>query len=619
MKNIFAVLIMLQFPLCILYAQNVGIGTTTPDASSKLDVTSTTSGVLVPRMTTLQRNAITSPAAGLLVYDTNTKSFWFYNASAWVNLSTVAAWTLTGNAGSNESTNFIGTPDNKPLRYRVNNVWAGELSPATGNVFFGRHTGQFTTTGYSNVALGADAFPANTTGFNSVAIGDSALFSNTTGRQNTAVGSKTLYSNTIGFGNTAIGLNALTANTQGLNNVAIGSSAMFSNTTGIQNTATGSNALLLNTTGKNNTAQGFFSLLLNTTGSSNTASGFQSLQNNATGYSNVAVGVAALFSNTRQSNLVAVGDSAMYSSTSAFENTAIGSKSLYANTDGYFNTANGALALNQNTSGSENTAIGVEALVSNTVGNTNTATGYHALRYTNSNANTATGVGALENNTSGIGNTAVGIGALQANVSGSRNTALGDEADADAPGLTNATVIGYNARVYASNTVQIGNNNVTDVGFGNYNATLHANNVIAPSDKRFKYNIQHNVPGLAFIIKLQPVTYYFDEEKMEAFTRTGTISNNIFHSASNTARQLRTGFLAQDVEQAASEIGYSFDGVHAPVNNKDHYSLAYSQFIMPLVKAVQEQQAEIEELKKLVQQQSAMMQQQQKMIEKLNK
>ncbi len=54
-----------------------GIGTLTPDGSAQLDVTSTTKGVLVPRMTTVQRTAIAVPADGLLVYDTDTKTFWF--------------------------------------------------------------------------------------------------------------------------------------------------------------------------------------------------------------------------------------------------------------------------------------------------------------------------------------------------------------------------------------------------------------------------------------------------------------------------------------------------------------------------------------------------------------
>lgn len=53
----------------------VGIGTSTPDGSSAIDVTSTTAGALFPRMTTTQRNAISTPATGLLVYNTTTNTF----------------------------------------------------------------------------------------------------------------------------------------------------------------------------------------------------------------------------------------------------------------------------------------------------------------------------------------------------------------------------------------------------------------------------------------------------------------------------------------------------------------------------------------------------------------
>lgn len=61
----------------------VGIGTTTdPDASSMLEIQSTSKGVLIPRMTTIQRDAIATPANGLLVFDTDRKSFWFYNGTA---------------------------------------------------------------------------------------------------------------------------------------------------------------------------------------------------------------------------------------------------------------------------------------------------------------------------------------------------------------------------------------------------------------------------------------------------------------------------------------------------------------------------------------------------------
>ena len=63
----------------------IGIGTTSPDASSVLDMTSTSQGVLIPRMTTAQREAIASPAVGLQAYDTDTNSIWIYNGAAWVN------------------------------------------------------------------------------------------------------------------------------------------------------------------------------------------------------------------------------------------------------------------------------------------------------------------------------------------------------------------------------------------------------------------------------------------------------------------------------------------------------------------------------------------------------
>jgi hypothetical protein len=56
----------------------VGIGTTSPAASSMLDISSTTSGLLTPRMTTTQRTAISSPADGLIVYDTVLKSFYYW-------------------------------------------------------------------------------------------------------------------------------------------------------------------------------------------------------------------------------------------------------------------------------------------------------------------------------------------------------------------------------------------------------------------------------------------------------------------------------------------------------------------------------------------------------------
>ncbi|HMQ08010.1 MAG TPA: FISUMP domain-containing protein [Saprospiraceae bacterium] len=87
--NLWVVLILcFVIPADIIAQQNVGIGTPTPHASAALDVTATDKGILIPRMTSAQRNLIASPATGLLVYQSDGASgFYFYDGSAWVSLS----------------------------------------------------------------------------------------------------------------------------------------------------------------------------------------------------------------------------------------------------------------------------------------------------------------------------------------------------------------------------------------------------------------------------------------------------------------------------------------------------------------------------------------------------
>jgi hypothetical protein len=105
--------------LCCHYcaAQSVGIGTTSPNASAQLDISSTTKGLLIPRVTTAQRTAIASPANGLMVYDTNFNTFWFYNGSAWSSVGTGAAsqWTANGNNIYNNNTGNVGIGTSAPL------------------------------------------------------------------------------------------------------------------------------------------------------------------------------------------------------------------------------------------------------------------------------------------------------------------------------------------------------------------------------------------------------------------------------------------------------------------------------------------------------------------------
>ena len=67
-----------------VYAQNVGVGTSSPDNSAKLDVSSTDGGLLIPRMTEVQRDAIATPATGLMIFQTDgTAGFYYYDGTAW--------------------------------------------------------------------------------------------------------------------------------------------------------------------------------------------------------------------------------------------------------------------------------------------------------------------------------------------------------------------------------------------------------------------------------------------------------------------------------------------------------------------------------------------------------
>jgi hypothetical protein len=101
-------------------AQNIGINATgaSPNTSAILDVSSTSKGLLMPRMTSAQRNAIATPAEGLKVYDTDTKTFWFYNGTGWVQSATGSAvnfWSLNGTNIFNNNAGNVGIGLNTPL------------------------------------------------------------------------------------------------------------------------------------------------------------------------------------------------------------------------------------------------------------------------------------------------------------------------------------------------------------------------------------------------------------------------------------------------------------------------------------------------------------------------
>lgn len=102
------------------FAQSVAINNdgSTAHASAILDIKSTNKGLLISRMSTTQRLAIASPAEGLKVFDTNTKTFWFYNGTGWIESATGSPtnfWSLNGNDIFNSNTGNVGIGTNAPL------------------------------------------------------------------------------------------------------------------------------------------------------------------------------------------------------------------------------------------------------------------------------------------------------------------------------------------------------------------------------------------------------------------------------------------------------------------------------------------------------------------------
>ncbi len=300
------------------------------------------------------------------------------------------------------------------------------------------------------------------------------------------------------------------------------------------------------------------------------------------GGSNTGIGQSSLFKLTSGDHNTANSYQALYLNTTGYDNTAISTVTLYHNTYGDNNTAIGSAALNDNTIGYDNTAIGSLALFYNTTGYKNTANGNYSLYSSSGNYNTADGEEALVNNTTG-----------------NSNTALGFEADVLTVSF-NATAIGSGAIVDASNKVRIGNAIVTSIE-GQVSWTT-------PSDGRYKKDIKENVQGLAFINSLRPITYTVNVQGLNEYYNKGRkqLLNNKEDEALNAemkkaedeaSKIVYNGFIAQEVEAAAKKLNYEFSGVDKPQNKDGLYGLRYDNFVVPLVKAVQELSQQNDELK----------------------
>lgn len=235
MKKVFYLLVIaiLSFNL---NAQNIGIGTSSPAASAQLEISSNNKGVLIPRMSKIAKNAISSPVVGLMVFQTFPDSIGlhYYNGSQWIwinpsggSSNSASGWLITGNGGTDTAIHFIGTTNIMPLAFRVANEKSGiiENNPNTANTFLGYKSGK------------------NNAGNFNTGIGHSSLLNNTTGSSNVAIGAYTLHNNNIGSGNVAIGDSVLTDGFgNGDGNTVIGTRAFRNLESGDNNTAIGAYA-----------------------------------------------------------------------------------------------------------------------------------------------------------------------------------------------------------------------------------------------------------------------------------------------------------------------------------------------------------------------------------------
>lgn len=272
-------------------------------------------------------------------------------------------------------------------------------------------------------------------------------------------------------------------------------------------------------------------------------------------------------------------------------NVGIGNGAMDLATGGIANVAIGRLALSLNRANA-NVAVGSQALQNNIAGTMNTANGFQSLFANNSgSSNTAIGAASQTGNESGSYNTSIGHFSLTNNRTGNNNIAIGYYSGTASNNLSNTISIGNDDWPNgASNQAFIGNSRTNWIGGWKAWSVY--------SDARIKSDIKEDIKGLDFILKLRPISYVRNMQAAREIT--GNKETAKVASESGVSPVTENGFIAQEVELAAKEANYQFSGLHVPNDSKQLYSLSYESFVVPLVKAVQEQQAVIEAQKELI-------------------
>ena len=520
MKSVFYLL----FSIFILlgsvptFAQ-IGIGTKTPAASAALDVSSSANnkGILIPRLSATQKDAIVSPAEGLLIYQTTAPiGFYYFTGSAWklMAIQTDVASKVDKVAGKDLSSNDYTTTEKTKLS-AITGTNTGDQITITGNagtatklaaakningVAFdgsaditvpaaaGTLTGttlNSTVTGSSLTSVGT---LANLTVTNPIAgsvTGNAATATNLTGLT-TSVATLNNLSGVNSGDQTTITGNAGTATklaaSKTINGVAFdgsGDITVTANAGTLTGTTLASNVVNSSLTSVGTLTSGTINLTTDIATTGNLIAGTVTYPNthgtsgqvlSTTGsgiLSWTSIPSPDLTSYVTTNTVQTITSAKTFSETTTFSKDAIVNGITVGKGGGNesTNTAIGTAALNSNTTGNSNIAVGMNALSGNITGNYSTAIGLDALKISTGGFNTAFGAFALDKTTTGVNNTAIGPLALEYNETGTLNTAIGYNAGVSSSNkdLTNTTAIGNGARVTASNTIQLGDAAVTDV------------------------------------------------------------------------------------------------------------------------------------------------------------
>ena len=403
-------------------SENLVLSSTTSGTKGKIIVGATTGDEI--QLTAFPDTRDDGPTANALYVD----------ASGNLKFGPVAGaggWSTLGNAGTVAGTNFLGTTDTQSLVFKINSVFAGVIPYRAGNdnatLSLGVNAGAAAAVTARSTAIGQNAM-RYATGFDNVAYGSTALhlLGSVAGlnEANLAIGTSAWYAHTIGYRNTIVGNYAGGFGSQGNYNVGLGT-FVLEHSRGDLNTAVGDESMRGNRNGNQNTAGGFFSLGNNSSTVTSIA-----VTNGGSGYTSATVTIDPPDAGTPGATSIQATATAtvLAGAVTGITITEMGrgydtTPSVTINGDG-----TGATALATLSSGHYNTAFGGASGFNNRAGQYNSWFGYSTF----SNElwdDKCTHLGALASRDSGV-------------------TALTK--------LTNATSIGYNAKVSTSNTLVLG-------------------------------------------------------------------------------------------------------------------------------------------------------------------